>query len=646
LSGIFGIIHRDGRPLDPGGLERMRGTMAHRGPDAGDIRIDGSVGLGQLMLHSTRESLNERLPWKDPESGLVIVADARIDNREGLFAELGGDFRENLSRLKPLPRVDPLPQSSGITDSGLILAAYKRWGEACVDHLLGDFAFVIWDAGEQKLFAARDHIGIRPFYYLLGDSHFVFASSALGVVAAGCEPKRINQERLADYLVPGMEGADNTSSWFEGVRRMPPAHIAKLSHRGFCMREYWRPDPGARLTLSSDQEYVDAFEDVLTSAIRVRMRSHRPVASMLSGGLDSSTIVAVARKIQGGRTLATISGVSEQGEDCRESSFSRLVIDQGGSEARLLRPSDVSSINRRLRQTDELLEDPFDALWVLHKMIYLSAQQHGQVAVMDGIDGDGVASLTSGYPAFLIRSGNWLAATREIIGMRKNYHAGKYPIWKDYTGILRSILIPEFARKLKRKLHKSDRDSVGDQALISSEFAAKTNLQERQQRYREESNLRNCGSLQQAHAKRLTVPYLTAGIERYGRLAAVCGVEQRQPFLDKRVVEFCLSLPWRMKVRNGWSKYGLRLVAERMLPPEVAWRRSWNQINWKFWMAWNELNRDENAGTLSKCLAALEPCIEKKEFVELSNRYNMGEVESTETVLGLVFLYKWLRRNQ
>ena len=142
MSGLIGVFERQNTGLDPTVLSRMTAVMSHRGPDGMRHWQEGRVGLGHCMLHSTPESLHETLPLSDKHSGLAITADARIDNRQELISAL------RLKRRHP----------STITDSELILGAYQKWAEQCVDHLIGDFAFLIWDAHKQQLFGARDHL--------------------------------------------------------------------------------------------------------------------------------------------------------------------------------------------------------------------------------------------------------------------------------------------------------------------------------------------------------------------------------------------------------------------------------------------------------------------------------------------------------
>jgi len=638
MCGLVALLHLDGRPVDPRELVAMRDLLEHRGPDEAGSFVDGSVGLGQLMLHSTPESLHETLPWKDPQSGLVITADARIDNREELLSKL----KDRLSRPASLP------QGADLSDSFLILEAYKRWGEACVDHLLGDFAFVIWDGRRQKLYCARDHMGIRPFYYYLTNDLFVFASSALGVVSVNAVPKRINELRIADYLVPELEGADKTCTWFEEVWRMPPAHIATLSDIGFQMREYWQPDPEFELKLASDEEYTDAFEEVLTTAIKARTRSHKPCASMLSGGLDSSTIVGIACKLQleeSGAKFASFSGVSEEGNDCRETRYSRMLSGHDALVATELRPSDVAHREKWLLRVDEILEDPFDSSWILLKMIYLDAREKGHVAVMDGIDGDGVASLTTYYPVFLIRNFKLLSANREILGIWKNMHRKRYPFLKEYTDVLRPVLVPKFARRIKHSLMPPALAPYNQDQFIRPEFASRIGLQERLAKRQLNCDLLSCKSTHHSHAKRILVPYLTAGIERYGRLAAYCGVEQRQPLLDKRVIEFCVSPPWNQKVRNGWSKYGLRRLAERHIPHAMAWRRGWDQIGYKFNRVRDEYNREKNSGQLTSRAVQMSKWVDLEAFQTVYSCHLTEERTYTDEFRNVMGLAQFIGRH-
>ena len=156
MSAIAGLMHLDRHPVDIGHLQKMIHTLAHRGPDGTDLWCDGQIGLGHCLLQTTPESLSEKLPLSNPSQTLVLTADARIDNRTDLIQQLSLDTPEN------------------ITDSDLILATYEQWGDACPEYLIGDFAFAIWDATHQHLFCARDHFGVKPFFYYGSGQLFCF----------------------------------------------------------------------------------------------------------------------------------------------------------------------------------------------------------------------------------------------------------------------------------------------------------------------------------------------------------------------------------------------------------------------------------------------------------------------------------------
>ena len=632
MSGIFGIVNIDGRPVAAHDLQRMRDTLAHRGPNGNGVWLDGPAGFGHLMLHATTESLGETLPWQHPESGLVITADARIDNREQLSKSLHLSDRD----------------SSTVPDSQFILAAYLRWGDACVDHLLGDFAFVIWNPRTRQLFCARDHMGVRPFYYYQSGPILVFASSAQAVVAASKVPEQINEERVADFLTVLLEGVNNRCTFFRDVWRLPPANTAEFSSAGFEIHTYWQPDAETEIRLESDEAYTDALENVLGTAIRARLRSHLPPASMLSGGIDSSTIVGLARNWlqRSNARLHTYSGISDDESDCRESQNVRRVIAQGGLDSRLVRPSEVGNFESGLRQVAERIEDPFDSHCILLQLMYLSAQAGGSVVVMDGLDGDGTASLTSGYPSYLLKAGHWIHANREIRGLRKNFYQSQSSLWSSYWDTFKPLLAPRFfwRRRWEAGFHNMARTAIGE-TFISPRLAERVDLAGRFREYYSHRGPLMYKSLRRAHAARVVVPYLTAAVERYGRLAAYCGVEQRHPLLDKRVVEFFLALPWRQNVRDGWSKFALRRLAGRVVPKEVAWRRGSDHISWNFIealllmrrpimnaMVWKNLERQTGYINVSACQRFLQ-----------SEKPGVSYGESGEVVF---YLLEWLAAQQ
>ncbi|WP_321423675.1 asparagine synthase-related protein [uncultured Methanobacterium sp.] len=273
MSGITGIFRRDGKDVDPADIKKMNDKIAHRGPDGSKVWCEGPVALGHQMLHTTHESLHETLPFEDEESGLIITADARIDNRNDLAPQLGIEDNEYVS------------------DSYFILKAYEKWGENCPEKLLGDFAFVIWDKSKQQLFCARDHMGVKPFYYYLSDKIFYF-STEMKTIFLNVK-KILNKIKLSFFL---MGYDDHKLTFYENVLRLFPAHFLNITNNSVKMNKYWELNPNSKIVYNSEDQYIKAFQEIFVSSVYCRMRSNFPIGFELSGGLDSSSVLCVAKK--------------------------------------------------------------------------------------------------------------------------------------------------------------------------------------------------------------------------------------------------------------------------------------------------------------------------------------------------------------
>ena len=209
MSGIAGIVHFDGRPVEPGQIEAMTAAMDYRGPDGINHWVHGHVALGQCMLRTTPESLEETQPLANEDGSLVLVMDGRLDNWE----ELRADLRKRSVALRDR------------SDTELVLRAYEIWGEGCLDHLDGDFALAIWDRIRQRLFCARDRMGHKPFYYRRENHRFTFASDPAALLAGSRLPA-LNTGMLAEFLADEFHSLDETL--WTGVHRLPPAHALEI----------------------------------------------------------------------------------------------------------------------------------------------------------------------------------------------------------------------------------------------------------------------------------------------------------------------------------------------------------------------------------------------------------------------------------
>jgi len=571
MSGIVGIYYLDGRSVDQKSLRGMVDILAHRGPDGSDLWCEDSVGLGHRMLWTTPESLWEKLPLVNSTSDLVITADARIDNRDELITALG---------LEDCP-----PEK--IPDSQLILTAYERWGEQCTEKLLGDFAFAIWDGRQQVLFCARDHFGVKPLYYYGSTQTFVCATEIKAIFGLPEVPRQLNEIRFGDYLTTNLDDTAITS--YQNIRRLSPAHSLKVSAAGVQIKSYWSLDPSREIRLDSDEEYAEAFRQIFTEAVRCRLRSAFPVGSMLSGGLDSSSVTCVARNLlaeQGEQPLPTFSGIFDQITQCDERSFINAVLAQGGLEPHYLhgdQRSPLTDLERILWHEDEAFHAP--GLAIMTWGLWGIAKERGVRVLLDGHDGDGTVSHGFGYLGELARAGRWLTLAVQLRGLAKIYnqsfgrelwlyvwHYGFNPLIAK-TKPLR--LVRRIWRSLLRRVRSQGQSTHQPKwsANLNPDFVERIGLEERYRAWRQAQH--HSGQTErEVHYRTLTQGLQPFALEVFDKAAAAFSLENRYPFWDKRLVEFCLALPPEQKLYQGWSRMVMRRAMTNILPPEVQWRTS------------------------------------------------------------------------
>lgn len=282
MSGITGVCNVDGRPVDPALLQRMTQAIAHRGPDGIGHWLAGPIALGHAMLYTTPESLRETQPLSmdlTRQGGLCLTLDGRVDNRSELWAALKSKGCA--------PRAD--------TDAELVLRAYECWGEDCARHIIGDFAFAVWDGPNRKLFCARDLRGIKPFYYVFDGRAFIFSSELRPLLDAPGFERRLNSGMLGEHLCDCVTSQEQTL--YQNILRLPPAHRLVLKDGALRVSRHFDFDPGKSIRYGSDQEYAEHFFEIFREAVSCRLRSHAPVALSLSGGLDSCSILGMAGQL-------------------------------------------------------------------------------------------------------------------------------------------------------------------------------------------------------------------------------------------------------------------------------------------------------------------------------------------------------------
>ena len=563
MSGIAGIYRLDGSPVKSENLHRMIDILAHRGPDGADSWCDRAIGLGHRMLWSTPESLLEKLPFT--KGDLTITADVRIDNRSELIPQLNLGNR--------------LPEK--ITDSEVILAAYEKWGDRCPEELLGDFAFAIWDSCKQQLFCARDHFGVKPFYYYASESLFIFATEIKALFCVSDVPRQINPLRMGDYLLGMFHDTAMTS--YQEVFRLPPAHRMTVCATGVELSSYWELDPTRTLPPASNEEYALQLQEIFTEAVNCRLRSAYPIGSTLSGGLDSSSITCVARNLlkqKAREPLHTFSAVFDSMPECDERSYTKPIFEQGGLLPHFVQGNHqtaLENIEKMFWHQDEAFYAPN---WFMNWPLYAEMQQQGVRIMLDGSDGDNAVSKGYGLPNELAAAGRWLEFTRQVWKLSE---VSPLPFWKVLWSYFYHYNLKQFVERhwLLRGFRKAvvfvfSNRKVNERRqrdkLLSPKFSKKMKMTEREQEWRKTQGHDGLSERQRQYRNLVKQGTESFALEMMDKTVAAFNIEPRYPFWDKRLIEFCLALPAEQKLHDGWDRVVMRRAMSGILPTEVQWR--------------------------------------------------------------------------
>ena len=457
MSCIFGTYHRDKQPANPKLWERLGKTTAHRGPDGTVIKASGPVLLGNNILRTTTESLQEELPFFCTATGLAIIAAVRLDNRIELLHAL--DIHEELDL--------PVP------DSKIILTAYARWGDDSFCRLLGDFSFVIWDSKEKKIVCVRDSLGVKPFYYTISDRLFSFSSEIITLVKHPNTSRALNEGMIGEYLAAKV--ISKTETLYRDILRLAPGHVMTVTPDAVHYRRYWEPDFDHRLHYTVEKDYVEHFQELFSEAIRCRLRSHLPVSFELSGGLDSSSIVGMAHTMPSvtSRDNFLTCSLIYPGLACDEQRFVKRVEDHLGISAKYIesvlsqRPEGYSQLHLPCAA---LLDPP--NLSNSEPLLSYVRQKNSRV-LLTGIGGDEWFSGSDYIYLDLLVERQYGAAAHEFIS---NFKANQRGSCRRFAVNLAWPLLP-FSIK-KAIIHKRRQHNLYP-PWIPAAFAGKINLEER-----------------------------------------------------------------------------------------------------------------------------------------------------------------------
>jgi len=539
MSGFAGIIRLDGRPANAADGERLGTAIAHRGGDASGIWSGGSALLVHAMLQTTPESLSE--PQPHVESDIVVAADLRIDNRTELIARLG------------------LPPCG---DAALVAAAYRTWGADCARHLDGDFAFALFDRTTRSLVCARDAFGVKPLVYAhVPGKLFAFASEVRALLALDEVPRDVDEKRIADFLTLHFDDFERT--FFRAIRRLPGGCTLTLRDAAPRVTRWWSPEEIRPLPRATDAEYAERFREHFIRAVRACMNvpDVSQLGAMLSGGLDSSAIACAARdELAGSATLPVFSWIFSDVPEADEREYQEIVAASGGF-MRYVIDSAAGSFSP-WSDLERLLPDgpPYAPNHYLNHGVATIARPLGIRTILDGLGGD--SSISRGGARFveLFTRGRALTLVRELRAFAAVN--GGSPSRTFVTHVL-APLTPPPAFRLYRTIRRRPQTDDGLQ-LLQPRIAALSGACRAP--FRPQLSVRN------EHIAHLQSPMLAEGLELFDRVMAMAGVEGRYPFFDRRLVEFCVSLPADQKLARGYSRVVARRATEGSVPDAVRWR--------------------------------------------------------------------------
>ena len=602
MSAICAVFRRDGAPVPASQIKTLLDALGEYGSDAeswAPETVAAPVALGCRPWRVTPEDAWYRPPVMSRDGNVVLVADARIDNRNELASSLGmstGDARE-------------------LPDAAFILAAYEAWEQDCPRRLLGDFAFVLWDNRRRSLFCARDGLGQRVLFYQSSPQRLTLATSAHAVAALADARPRLNEQKVADFLVL-LQSPEST--FFEGILRLPPGHKLTASGDALRIERFWAPDEKRSIVFRSDREYVEGFLEVFGEAVSARVRCDGRVGTMVSGGLDSSSVAAVAaaRLREDGSRLSAFHSAPRAGSP-GVVKRDRVVDESADVEAiarmhpnidlRILRTDRMPfhEIETAFRMTGAPARNPVNVGW--YHAIYAAAQAEGCRVLLAGHKGNSTISYTGLRSlAELARKGRWRHVYREVkalglaTGMGRRY-VFRHEVVKPLTPLLSEVL---------QRLVRARRTSTWETtySAIKPEFGRAMQLEER---FRA-ANLHRLITRRMRELDFRTAMLMSESdvLDIYSGFRPLFGIETRDPTSDRRVVEYCFAIPGSQYLRNGVGRWLIRRAMEGILPDQVRNRTTIGaqSSDWNEWLPsiraelQAELDRMENSDIANRCL--------------------------------------------
>lgn len=567
MGGIAGLFHLNASPVNEGLLQQMIAVAGRRrGSDKVASFVDGPIGMGHCQFYTTGESHCEQQPLSDESSQLCIVCDGRVDNREELIADLSINDKVRV-----------------VTDVELILAAYKKWGSDCPNRIVGDFAFVIWDKEQQRLFCARDYAGIKPLFYAFVDQTFIFGSTIEQFYQHPLLSPQLNDEYMLDFLIYAVTGPlDTPSTAIKGINRLTSACYLSVDRNGISAPvRYWSPNDIKEIRCSNPTDYAEGFREVFRKAVKSHIRNKGAVASELSGGLDSSSIVSMAAALyQTGEVPANkfiaLSKSFNAFPEADEAEYQQAVVDKYDLMSQRL-PTD-DRFNMTGTESGLCPDEPYGIYISYNEQLITpeAANDFGATVLLTGFGGDEILWGNPLYLADLLWCGKLKTFLTELKKWARTENMSylkaliEFGIKPKVPYSLRPLLSTLLQKPIEFWYTFENEEGPRIPSWIDKHFARDMAVNKRIPALVLDRNCQKRSMIPEYRS--LSANNAVVGIQY---ICCPLSVELRQPFYDKRLVEYVtgIPMPYRITIDDGGApvpklliRNGLKdLLPERLL---------------------------------------------------------------------------------
>ena len=621
MCGIAGYVTVPPTRTPPVTLERMNGVIRHRGPDADGLFHDAHAHLGHRRLSIIDLSEAGRQPMANEDGTIQIVFNGEIFNHASIRPELeqaGHRYRSH-------------------SDTETIIHGWEQWGHRVLDRFRGMFSFALWDTAKRTLFCARDRLGIKPFYYWWDGENFVFGSEIKALLEHPSVSTRFDDSLLAEYMTFGFITGERTL--FAGIRQLLPGHHLTLDLKQAqpqpAIARYWNvPEPVEESR--SDAEWISECRRRLEETVEMRLMSDVPLGMFLSGGVDSSTIAAMMRRMTSGPVKTFAVGYAEA--EYSELAYARQVAERIGTEHREVivgREDFFGALPGLIWHEDLPITWPSSVS--LH---FVSALARREVTVV--LTGEGSDELFGGYSRY--RFYQWNQQAMRYYGALPGGLRSAVAGWVENTSLLPG--------PLRRKVGHTFLARGGSvESLYLDNFYSGFSGDSQQRLFRlpkADPYASFLGHWNQASSRSPLSQMLYADIHTYlvqllmkqDRMSMVNSIESRVPFLDHTFVEFSTRVPDSLKIRGSEGKYIVKKAVEDLLPHDILYRTKMG-----FPTPLRDWLRGPAAGPILDSLlhpdSLLAPYINPEPLTALLHRHRAGSEDATDRIWRLLNLQIW-----